>query len=153
MRRVFENLREKIQQIVKDIGNERGFSLLELLIVLVIIGILGAIVYTKFTDLPEKAKIEATKQQMLVFKMSLDRYKLDNDSYPTTDQGLQAVKQYLDAGDIPNDPWGNPYIYRSPGENNDYEIISLGPDKQENTTDDIKSYELHKVGKFQKSSN
>jgi len=125
-------------------GNE-GFSLLELLIVIVIIGILGTIVYTRFMDLPERAKVQAAKQQILIFKMAMDRYRLDHDSYPSGEQGLDAIRNYLDSKEVPLDPWGKEYILRVPGENErEYDIISRGPDKQEGTEDDIRSWELHK---------
>jgi len=141
--RIIDHLREVRDAVKRD----EGFSLLELLIVIVIIGILGTIVYTRFMDLPERAKVQAAKQQILVFKMAMDRYRLDHDEYPSGEQGLEAIKNYLESKEVPADPWGKEYILRVPGESErEYDIISRGPDKQEGTGDDIASWELHKKG-------
>ena len=145
-------MKKTISRILEHLGRVRdaakrdgGFSLLELLIVIVIIGILGTIVYTRFMDLPERAKVSAAKQQISVFKMALDRYRLDNDAYPGGEQGLEAIKSYLESREVPVDPWGKDYIYKQPGDGErEYDIISRGPDKQEGTGDDIASWELHK---------
>ena len=139
--RILNHLR-KVRDAAK---NDDGFSLLELLIVIVIIGILGTIVYTRVMDLPERAKVSAAKQQIQVFKMALDRYRLDHDEYPGGELGLEAIKSYLEAREVPADPWGKDYIYKQPGDGErEYDIVSRGPDKQEGTSDDINSWELHK---------
>jgi general secretion pathway protein G len=146
MKKTIQAVLTRIGALKKSLARDEGFSLLELLIVIVIIGILGTIVYTRFMDVPERAKVEAAKQQMLIFKTALDRYRLDSDTYPSSEEGLDAIKQYLQSNEVPRDPWGNSYIYRFPGENNrDYDIISKGPDKQEGTADDINSWELHRT--------
>jgi general secretion pathway protein G len=146
MKNLIKMITKRIKLTLESLGENEGFSLLEILIVLVIIGILSTIVYTRFMDLPEKARISAASQQIGAFKLALQRYNMDNNgSYPTQDQGLESIKVYLESKTLPNDPWGTPYVYRIPGENeNEYEVISLGPDKQENTADDIKSSDLHK---------
>jgi general secretion pathway protein G len=139
------HIRKRLAALRDRLVREEGFSLLELLIVIVIIGILGTIVYTRFMDLPERAKKEAAKQQILIFKTAMDRYRLDHDAYPPSEEGIDAIKQYLQSGEVPNDPWGSPYQYRNPGENNrEYDIVSPGPDRQEGTDDDVRSWELHR---------
>lgn len=146
----YAHLRRTMYELLKS----DGFSLLELLIVIVIIGILGTIVYTRFMDLPERAKIQTAKQQILILKMAMDRYRLDHDEYPSGEQGLEAIRNYLESKEVPLDPWGKEYILRVPGENGrDYDIISRGPDKQEGTEDDIRSWEIHKKGGSSETAN
>lgn len=70
---------------------------------------------------------------------------MDNSEYPSSEAGLDAIKNYLETREVPLDPWGKEYIYKQPGDNErDFDIISRGPDKQEGTSDDINSWELHK---------
>ena len=122
------------------VKGEKGFTLIELLIVLVIIAILAAIVIPRFMSAPHKAKVTAAIAQIKDFETALKMYKLQNGSYPTTAQGLQALakkpsvppvpKHYQEGGylsRIPDDPWGNKYIYISPSEHGSYAIISYGP--------------------------
>lgn len=154
MKRIAVFLKNHFAEVHCTLASNKGFSLLELLIVIVIIGILGTIVYTRFMDLPERAKIQAAKQQILIFKMAMDRYRLDHDAYPSGEQGLETISNYLDSKEVPLDPWGKDYILRVPGENErEYDIISRGPDKQEGTEDDIRSWELHKKGSGAGSKN
>ncbi|HQO01830.1 MAG TPA: type II secretion system major pseudopilin GspG [Spirochaetota bacterium] len=144
MKQFLSIIKSRIQRVIIDSGKNEGFSLIELLIVIVIIGILGTIVYTRFMDLPERAKKEAARQQMLILNTALDRYRIDYDNYPSGEDGLEAIKGYLQSRDVPQDPWGSQYIYRSPGESErPFDIISPGPDKQEGTADDIVSWQLH----------
>ncbi|MGV7931230.1 MAG: type II secretion system major pseudopilin GspG [Spirochaetota bacterium] len=136
-----------------------GFTLIELMIVIAIIGILSIIVVPRFMDLPQKARVTATKIQIGSLETALKQYNLDNGVYPTTEQGLIALVQkptsepipnnynesgYLDKKEVPKDPWGRDYIYRSPGDQgNDYEIMSLGADGRdggEGVNGDIKSW-------------
>ncbi len=120
-----------------------GFTLMELLVVIVILTVLGAFVAPKFLDQPEKARVTSTHTQIKAIGDALDMYKLDNSVYPTTDQGLDALvskpsspepRNYRDGGYIkrlPNDPWGNEYQYLSPGDNGTIDIFTLGADGQE----------------------
>ncbi|HDH98328.1 MAG TPA: type II secretion system protein GspG [Deltaproteobacteria bacterium] len=117
---------------------QRGFTLIELLIVMVILGLLAALVGPRMFGKVGKSKQKAAKTQIGLFETALDTYRLDVGRYPTTEQGLQALRTKPDGvanwdgpylpKDIPLDPWGHPYIYRSPGEHGDYDIISYGAD-------------------------
>ncbi|BAI80778.1 general secretion pathway protein G [Deferribacter desulfuricans SSM1] len=142
--------------------NNEGFSLIELMVVIVILGILATVLLPKIINRPDEARVTKAKSDIKTIESALKLYKLDNGMYPTTEQGLSALIKkpeiepipknwknggYLDANKIPVDPWGNPYIYRSPGDNGrDYEIISLGADGKEGgegVNADIKSYEIN----------
>ena len=133
----------------------RGFTLIELLLVMVILAVLAALVLPKFTGRAEDANITAASTQInSLFKTSLAMYEADNGKFPTTAQGLAALRvkptsepvpkkwkrPYLDSS-VPNDPWGNAYVYRSPGQQNpDYDLISMGPDGREGTEDDVSNF-------------
>jgi general secretion pathway protein G len=118
-----------------------GFTLLELLVVIVIIGLLAAYVGPKYFSQLGKSEVTITKAQIEAFEKSLDTYRLDVGRYPTTEEGLAALMAapasatakwngpYLKKG-IPQDPWGHTYIYRSPGSKGEYEIVSTGKDGQ-----------------------
>jgi general secretion pathway protein G len=118
-----------------------GFTLLELLVVIVIIGLLAAYVGPKYFSQLGKSEVTITKAQIEAFEKSLDTYRLDVGRYPTTEEGLAALMAapasatakwngpYLKKG-IPQDPWGHAYIYRSPGSKGEYEIVSTGKDGQ-----------------------
>ncbi|HTT74477.1 MAG TPA: type II secretion system major pseudopilin GspG [Candidatus Binataceae bacterium] len=118
--------------------SESGFTLIELMVVILIIGLLATIVVQNLRGATDKAKRIKAEADISGFKTALDRYYLDNGSYPTTDQGLQALVSapstgkvpvdYPDGGyieKIPNDPWNNPYVYQSDG--NSYILKSYGP--------------------------
>ena len=116
----------------------RGFTMLELLIVVVIIGLLAALVGPRFFGQLSKSKQQAARAQVENFRKALDTYKLDVGRYPTTEQGLQVLitrpgsdtkwnGPYLDK-EVPVDPWGKAYLYRQPGEGRDYDLISYGED-------------------------
>ncbi|MGE0710179.1 MAG: type II secretion system major pseudopilin GspG [Planctomycetota bacterium] len=134
----------------------RGFTLIELLLVMIILAVLAALVVPKFAGKSEQARISAaTTQIKSLFGTALDVYEADNGAYPSTAQGLDALRAqpssnpqprnwkgpYL-KGDIPKDPWGNDYVYRSPGTQNPdgYDLLSPGPDGREGSEDDITNW-------------
>jgi general secretion pathway protein G len=129
--------------------SRRGFTLVELLLVLVILGILASLVLPKFTGRTEQARVTAAQTQISTFGTALDAFEVDTGSYPRGQDGLnQLVAAPADVpnwrgpylkSDIPADPWGRPYIYEFPGRLNPagYDLRSMGPDGQPNTADDI----------------
>ena len=132
---------------------QRAFTLIELLLVLVILGTLAAIVVPKFAGRTEQARITAAQSQIATFGVALDAFEVDNGYYPKGKNGLlDLVQQPKDATNwrgpylkqaIPNDPWGNPYIYECPGKHNDstYDIMSMGPDGRVGGDDDITKHD------------
>lgn len=142
-------------------NNKRGFTLIEIMVVVIILGLLAGIVLPKILGREEEAKVSAAKVQIKSMESALDGFKLDNGFYPTTDQGLSALIKkpevgripdkwkeggYLKPARIPKDPWGTDYLYFSPGnEGREYEIISYGPDKEqggEGKNADIESWKI-----------
>jgi general secretion pathway protein G len=124
-----------------------AFSLIELLLVLVILAVLAAVIVPKFTNRSEQARITAAKTDISMLETALDAFEIDNGRFPTTEEGLDALVRapgslqgwngpYIKRG-TPSDPWGNPYVYRYPGTNNDngYDLSSLGPDGREGNDD------------------
>ncbi|MFL6675490.1 MAG: type II secretion system major pseudopilin GspG [Massilia sp.] len=123
---------------------ERGFTLVEIMVVVVIIGILGALVVPKLLGRTGESRVTAAKVDISTLMQALNLYKLDNQRYPTTEQGLIALTQKPTSGPaangwkaggylekLPKDPWGNPYQYLSPGiHGGDAEVFSLGADGQ-----------------------
>jgi general secretion pathway protein G len=130
-------------------GRRNAFTLIELLLVMVILVILASIVVPKMTGYSERARKTKAVTEIESFKSALKMFEIDCGRFPTSEEGLQALthqpngvqgwKQggYMD--DIPNDPWGNPYQYRSPGQHNPdgFDVFSMGPDGHEGGTDDI----------------
>jgi general secretion pathway protein G len=120
---------------------EGGFTLVEILVVITIIGLIMALVGPRVLNYLSESKAKAAKIQIESFASALDLYYLDLGRYPTTNEGLGALTQsnnaagwngpYLRGGVVPNDPWGHSYIYRAPGQRAPYEIVSLGSDGQE----------------------
>lgn len=117
---------------------QRGFSLIEIMVVVVILGILAALVVPKIMSRPEQARTVKAKQDVMAIQSALDLYNLDNGFYPSTDQGLNALvtkpttspspqhwNPYLKS--LPKDPWGNHYIYLNPGQHNEVDVYSNGP--------------------------
>lgn len=123
--------------IYREINNKKGFTLVELLVVMVIIGLLAALVGPRLFPKLGKGKQAAAKAQIELLGQALDQYRLDVGTYPTTEQGLNALSTnpgvdkwdgpYLKKG-LPVDPWGKPYIYQQPGSNGEYDLFSYGRD-------------------------
>ncbi|MGB1221555.1 MAG: type II secretion system major pseudopilin GspG [Alcanivoracaceae bacterium] len=123
-----------------SVMRQRGFTLLEIMVVVIIIGLLAAIVAPNVIGQSDKARVEIARTNMAALGSALDLYKLDNGKYPTTEQGLQAlVEAPTDAKNWtepyikkePVDPWQNEYVYISPGLDGPYDLYSLGADGQE----------------------
>ena len=120
---------------------QRGFTLLEIMVVVVILGILAVLVVPKIISRPDEARVIAARQDIASLMQALKLYRLDNQRYPATEQGLQALAArpttapvpnnwkaggYLER--LPNDPWGNPYQYLNPGLHGEIDILSFGAD-------------------------
>lgn len=130
-----------------------GFTLIELMLVMVILAVMAAIVLPKFTGRSQQAKVTAAKTQIAQIEVALDAFEIDISRYPTTAEGLRALVErpasdatewqqpYLKR-DIPKDPWGSDYVYRYPGQYNEngYDLYSLGPDRKLGGDDDITNW-------------
>ena len=112
------------------IRNTNGFTLIELMVVMVIIALLAALVAPKFFGHVDKALQQDAQAQIEMLGQALDLYRLENHKYPTTEEGLEAIKSYLKK-DVPKDPWGSEYAYTAPGSHGDYDLVSYGADKSE----------------------
>ena len=140
--------------------NNRGFTLIELMVVIVILGILAGLIVPRIMGRPDEARQMKAKIQIESIETALKLYKLDNGSYPGTEQGLQALVEqptsgniptkwreggYLERGKLPKDPWGNDFVYLSPGVHGEHDIISYGADGVpggEGKNMDINSWEI-----------
>jgi len=140
--------------------NARGFTLIEIMVVIVILGILAGLIVPRIMGRPEEAKRTKARMQIESLETAIKLFKLDNGFYPTTEQGLQSLVEqpetgripkrykkggYLEKGTVPKDPWGNDFVYISPGTRGDYEVISYGADGTaggEGTDKDINSWEI-----------
>lgn len=133
--------------------SQRAFTLIELMLVMVILATLAAIILPRFAGHSKEAKLTQARTQIAGFETALSLYEVHNGDYPATEEGLNALVEapagldtwkgpYLEKG-VPNDPWGNPYVYVYPGEHNTsgYDIHSFGPDKQDGTDDDIVNWQ------------
>ena len=105
----------------------RGFTLIEVMVVVVILSILAAIIVPKVMDRPDTARVVKAQSDIRALESALNLYRLDNFNYPSTDEGLEAlVPKYI--GRLANDPWGNSYLYLSPGLHGDMDVYTLGAD-------------------------
>ena len=140
--------------------NQRGFTLIELMVVIVILGILAGLIIPRIMGRPEEARRMKARVQIESIETALKLYKLDNGSYPSTEQGLQALVEapsvgqlpkawrdggYLEKGRVPKDPWDNEFVYLSPGANSDFDLISYGADGEpggEDKDKDVNNWEV-----------
>lgn len=147
-------------KIFYKIKTNHGFTLIELMVVIVILGILVSFIAPRLMGRPDEAKQVKARVQIESLETAIKLYKLDNGFYPTTEQGLQALIEqpqtgtltkkwrkggYLEKGKVPKDPWGNEFIYLSPGAHGDYDIIAYGADGVpggEEFDKDISSWEI-----------
>lgn len=145
---------------LKSRKHSRGFTLIELMVVIVILGILALYVAPKIMGRPDEAKQVKAKMDIASLETALKLYRLDNGFYPSTEQGLAALVQmpqsgqipknwkkggYLEKGQVPKDPWGNEFVYLSPGNHGDFDIICYGADGVaggEGTDKDITNWDI-----------
>jgi len=149
---------------MKKYGDKRnwedGFTLIELMVVIIILGVLAGLIIPRVMGRPDEARQAKAKMQIESLESALKLYKLDNGPYPTTEQGLKALVEaptagnlprnwrtggYLEKGKVPKDPWNNEYIYVSPGSHGDFDLSSLGTDGEaggEGVDKDIHNWEI-----------
>jgi general secretion pathway protein G len=140
--------------------NHKGFTMIELMVVIVILGILAAIIAPRLVGRTDEARITKARVDITNLETALKLYKLDNGVYPTTEQGLQALVEapetgttprnwreggYLEKNRVPKDPWGNEFVYLSPGANGDFDLSSYGADSLaggEGINADVNNWEI-----------
>ena len=146
--------------MLKNRLTDRGFTLIEIMVVIVILGILAGLIVPRIMGRPEEARRMKARVQIESIETALKLYKLDNGYYPTTEQGLQSLVEppavgqlprawreggYLEKGKVPKDPWGNEYGYLCPGIYGDFDLLSYGADGEpggEDKDQDINNWEL-----------
>ncbi len=139
---------------------QAGFTLIELMVVIVILGLLAGLTIPRFIGESDKARVGTAKTQIVSLETALKMYKLDNAQYPSTEQGLKALVEqptvgnlptswrsggYLEKGKVPKDPWKNEFVYISPGAHGDFDLVSLGADGEpggEGFDADINNWEI-----------
>ncbi len=140
----------------KNNNKQKGFTLLEIMVVIVILGVLASMIVPNLMGNKDKADRQKVVSDVIALENALDMYKLDNGSYPSTEQGLEALvsepsgspepRNYREDGYIkrlPQDPWGNDYILNNPGEHGKIDILSVGQDGEEGSDDDIGNWNLN----------
>ena len=151
---------DRTMQKKRERFGSQGFTLIEIMVVLVILGILAGLIVPRIIGRPDEARRMKAKIQIQSLETALQLYKLDTGNYPTTEQGLQALVEapatgelakswreggYLEKGQVPKDPWGGEYIYLSPGTRGDFDIISYGADGTaggEGKNEDINNWDV-----------
>lgn len=149
-----------MKKIRQNKNTQAGFTLIELMVVIIILGFLAALTVPRFMGESDKAKVGVAKTQIVSLETALKMYKLDNGNYPSTEQGLKALVEpptsgnlpknwrkggYLEKSKVPQDPWKNDFIYTCPGSHGDYDLTSLGADGEPGGEDfdkDINSWEI-----------
>ena len=112
------------------LSNSKGFTILEIIVVIVIIGMLWALVATNFMGKVDQARQVDASAQIGLLGQALDLYRLEKGKYPSSEEGLKAIQPYLKK-ELPKDPWGNEFHYKSPGDHGDYDLVSYGLDNTE----------------------
>jgi general secretion pathway protein G len=135
------------KQIAKKVSRQQGFTLIEIMIVVVILSILASLIIPRIMNRPDQARVVKAQQDMRALQSALNMYRLDNYHYPNTNQGLQALvtkpssepkpanwqQPYLDK--LPMDPWGQPYLYLMPGKHSDFDLFTYGADQRKGGAD------------------
>jgi general secretion pathway protein G len=140
---------------MKAVKNVRGFTLLEVMVVIVILGILASMVVPNLMGSQERANMQKAVSDINALETSLSMYKMDNYKYPSTEQGLEALvtetdiepapRRFPEGGYVkrlPKDPWGSEYQLLNPGEHGNMDVFSMGPDGEPGTDDDIGNWNL-----------